>query len=141
MNIKKRKLKNYLLFPHIQFKLIIGALIATILSLGGAYFSVQASFNRLTDIGQKLNFPSNSGYFKLINAQQEIVFSNVMMASAVGIILTILIVILISHRALGPFYRIKIFFQNYESNSNDRIKFRDSDYFKQLEEDINRALK
>lgn len=141
MNDKNRQLKNYLLFPHIQVRLLIGALVATLLSIGGAFYSVYSSFNRLESIGHGLKFPSDSGYFKLLGAQQEIIFSNILIASALGVILTIMIVMVVSHRALGPIYRIKVFFQNYDKNSNDTIQFRDSDYFKKLEEDINKALK
>ena len=63
------------------------------------------------------------------------------MASAIGVLFKIMIVIIVSHRALGPIYRIKVFFQNYDNDSNETIQFRDSDYFKKLEEDINKALK
>jgi hypothetical protein len=141
MSIKNRQLKNYLLFPQIQFRLLAGALVATLLSIGGAFYSVYSSFNKLESIGHGLKFPSDSGYFKLLGAQQEIIFSNIIIASLIGILCTIMVVMVVSHRALGPIYRIKVFFQNYDKNSNETIQFRDNDYFKKLEEDINKALK
>jgi hypothetical protein len=141
MSEKNRQLKNYFLFPQIQFRLLAGALVATLLSIGGAFYSVYSSFNRLESIGHGLKFPSDSGYFKLLGAQQDIIFSNIMMASAIGVLFPIMIVIIVSHRAHGPIYRIKVFFQNYDKDSNETIQFRDSDYFKKLEEDINKALK
>lgn len=141
MSEKNRQLKNYFLFPQIQFRLLAGALVATLLSIGGALYSVYSSFRRLESVGHGLKFPSDSGYFKLLGAQQNIIFSNIMMASAIGTLFTIVIVIIVSHRALGPIYRIKVFFQNYDKDSNETIQFRDSDYFKKLEEDINKALK
>lgn len=143
MSEKNRQLKNYFLFPQIQFRLLAGALVAILLSIGGALYSVYSSFRRLESVGHGLKFPSDSGYFKLLGAQQNIIFSNIMMASAIDTLFTIVIVIVIivSHRALGPIYRIKVFFQNYDKYSNETIQFRDSDYFKKLEEDINKALK
>lgn len=141
MSIKNRQFKNYLLFPQIQFRLLAGALVATLLSIGGAFYSVYSSFNKLESIGHGLKFPTDSGYFKLLGAQQEIIFSNIIIASLIGILFTIMVVMVVSHRALGPIYRIKVFFQNYDKNSNETIQFRDSDYFKKLEEDINKALK
>jgi hypothetical protein len=82
----------------------------------------------------------NSAYFRLITIQEQIIYQRVIIALVIGLLLSLIINFIITHRALGPFYRLKIFFKNYKPSDKKPIVFRKEDYFKDLEDDINKAL-
>jgi hypothetical protein len=82
----------------------------------------------------------NSAYFRLISIQEQIIYQRVIIALVIGVLLSLIINFVITHRALGPFYRLKIFFKNYNPSEKKPIIFRKEDYFKDLEDDINKAL-
>ena len=135
-----RKLKNYLLFPNIQFKFVFFTLLSSLFTVLFCLYQVKDSFNYLRQVGERVNMQENSPYFRLISIQEDIIYQRVITALILGMILSLVINFIITHRALGPFYRLKIFFQNYNPADKKPIEFRKEDYFKELEEDINRAL-
>lgn len=138
---KYRRLKNYLLFPKIQFKFIAFTLLSVGFTVSFVLYQVSSSFNHLFDIGKKIGLSENAGYFRLLKAQEQVILKNIIIAFILGAIISVIINFVITHRALGPFYRIKVFFSQYKKGSGDEIVFRQSDYFKELESDINKALK
>jgi hypothetical protein len=137
---KRRQLKNYLLFPWIQFKFLIFTIASILVTVGLSFYQLHSSFSYLIDIGKRMGLPKDAPYFKLLEAQEALIIKNTMIGVGVALVISIIINFLITHRALGPFYRLKVFFKNYKKGSGERIKFREKDYFKDLENDINNAL-
>lgn len=135
-----RKLKNYLLFPNIQFKFILFTLISSLITVSICLYQVNDSFSYLRQIGERVKMDPNSAYFRLITIQEQIIYQRVIIALVIGLLLSLIINFIITHRALGPFYRLKIFFKNYKPSDKKPIVFRKEDYFKDLEDDINKAL-
>jgi hypothetical protein len=135
-----RKLKNYLLFPNIQLKFIFFTLVSSLITVLFCLYQVRDSFSYLRQIGERVKMDPNSAYFKLIYIQEQIIYQRVIIALLIGLVLSLIINFIITHRALGPFYRLKIFFKNYTPSDKKPIVFRKEDYFKDLEDDINKAL-
>lgn len=135
-----RKLKNYLLFPKIQFKFIAFTLLSSLITVVICVYQVYQSFKYLRSVGERVNMPANAPYFKLIEMQESLIFQKVTLAFIIGLFVSIAINFVITHRALGPFYRLKVFFRDYKKGGSQKIVFREGDYFKDLEDDINRAL-
>ena len=137
---KRRQLKNYLLFPKIQFKFLFFTLISIVLTVGFSLYQLHSSFSYLISIGQKMGLAENAPYFKLLQAQEALIIKNTTIAVIIALVISLVINFVITHKALGPFYRLKIFFKSYQKGSGEKIKFRETDYFKDLEDDINKAL-
>ncbi len=137
---KNRKLKNYILFPKIQLKFVILSIVTTLVAVGAFLFQVHASFSDLNLIGKKIGLKEGNSFFKLLEAQESIIIKNSLIAFVLVLIISVVLNFLMTHRALGPFYRLKVFFKGYSKGSGDKIRFRDTDYFKELEDDINKAL-
>jgi hypothetical protein len=137
---KNRKLKNYILFPRIQIKFLFFTVLTTVFTVGVCLYQTHQSFAKLNNLGQKMGAKEDSPYFRLLEAQEWMIFKNVLIALAISLALSLIVNFIITHRALGPFYRLKIFFGSFEKGRGHKIRFRKTDYFKELEEDINKAL-
>lgn len=135
-----RKWRNILLFPRIQ----IIYLLITILSLSFFYsialFQVAQSFNKMKETASYVPGASESHLFRLLEFQQSMIVQNITIAFFLFLIFIIPVVLVVTHRTMGPFYRLKMFFKNFNKDNPSQIKFRDNDYFKELEEDINEAI-
>jgi hypothetical protein len=138
--MKKRQLKNYLLFPSIQFKFLLITVTTVLLTVGFCLYQLHASFSHLVAIGKKMGLEQDAAYFRLLHAQENLILKNSILGLIAAIVLSLILNFVITHRALGPFYRMKVFFKNYQKGSGEKIKFRETDYFREIEEDINKAL-
>jgi hypothetical protein len=136
----KRKIKNYLLFPRIQFRYIIVTILTSAITTGIALYQITNSFSYLRNVANKVNPNTDSAFHQLLRLQEKLIMQNVLIALLIGLLLSIIINFIITHRTLGPFYRIKQYFVNYSENEDQPIRFRQTDYFKELEDDINRVI-
>ena len=136
----QRKIKNYLLFPRIQLKFVMFTILSCLITVFFCLYQVHQSFSYLKSVGERVKMDPNAPYFRLIQMQQDIIFQKVLIALVIGLVVSVIINFMITHRALGPFYRLKVFFKNFDPDKNSQITFRKEDYFKDLEDDINRAL-
>ena len=105
-----------------------------VFTVGFFLYQLHASFALLMGIGQKMGLGPDSAYFRLLKAQETLIVDETLW----GLLISINFVI--THRTLGPFYRLKVCFKNYTRGSGEKIRFRETDYFKEIEEDINKAL-
>jgi hypothetical protein len=137
---KNRKISNYILFPKVQMRFLLVTALTSLIAIMFALYEIYASFNYLKEIGQKMNLSSDSSYFKLLNIQEHMLYKNILISLIVSMLIGLFINLIITHRALGPFYRIKVFFSQYKKGSGHKIKFRQSDYMKDIEESINNSL-
>lgn len=137
----KRALKNYLIYPKFQLSLVIIGILISALTFFILSFEINQSFNYLTSIGQQLNFKSDSGYFKLLDSQKNILTKNLIFVGLISAVISSIISIYISHRIVGPIYRLRKYFQDAKTEGvKTPLKFRDNDYFEDLPETINDVL-
>lgn len=108
---KQRKIKNYLLFPHIQLKFLLLRLLTVVFTVGFFLYQLHASFALLMGIGQKMGLGPDSAYFRLLKAQETLIVDETLWGLLISIILILAINFVITHRTLGPFYRLKVFFK------------------------------
>lgn len=138
---KKRYIKNYLIYPKFQLSLVAVGILISAITFFVLSFEIHQSFNYLTGIGEQLNFKSDSGYFKLLNSQKNLLTKNLIYVGLVSAFLSSIISIYISHRIVGPIYRLRKYFQDAKTDGvKTPLKFRDNDYFEDLPKTINEVL-
>jgi len=146
MSFKNRRLKNYLLFPKIQLTLLFSGLFVSAMSFGILWYKISATFSHLTSVGVQLNFRPESGYFKLLNSQQDLIYQNLLMVAVIGAFLSGIFLLVVSHRIVGPIYRLQKFLTELQAAKKSggplpTLKFRQGDYFSELADSINDSLK
>lgn len=138
---KKRYIKNYLIYPKFQLSLVFIGILISAITFFVLSFEIHQSFDYLTSIGERLNFKSDSGYFKLLNTQKDLLTKNLIFVGLISAFLSSIISIYISHRIVGPIYRLRKYFQDAKTHGvTTPLKFRDNDYFEDLPKTINDVL-
>lgn len=138
----KRYLKNYLVYPKFQLNLVLIGVLISAISFFVLSFEIHQSFEYLMNIGQRLNFKSDSGYFKLLETQKALLTKNLIFVGLISAFFSSIISIYVSHRIVGPIYRLRKYFQDAKIEGGPKLplKFRDNDYFEDLPKTINDVL-
>jgi len=137
-NMFRRKL---LIYPRFQMTLIA---MNTVIMLGMCslvgtlgYFS----FERLREMGRDVQLAPSHAYFKFIDFQSGLVFQYLFVAFLVGVAISAVLTLIVSHRLAGPLVRLKNHFKQMgETGKCSPISFRKGDYLRDLPPLINEAL-
>lgn len=142
MKYNKRFIKNYIIYPTFQFQVMGISLVVAFGVVALIYFRLAQSYQRFFEVGVKAGLQPGSGYFKLLESQKSLVLNDLYWAMLWIFISTFIFSIFISHKMVGPIYRLKKFFADIES-SNDvqELKFRKGDFFGDLPQIINETIK
>lgn len=135
-----RKIRNYWLYPKFQLTVAIASMLTGIVSVITCLYIVSSSFSHFETVAKKLNISKESSFYKLINFQEQLVFNRLITASIICIIITFIISFIITHRAVGPIYRLKKYLEDYDRNNPTNLSFRDGDFFEDLPEKINKVV-
>jgi len=138
----RRKFGGYFIYPPLQFALIIVNVIIISLSTAVIYFKIMDSFNTLKNIGKEAGLVEGHPYFSFLDSTINIISINIAWTFTLSLFLTIAASIYLSHKIVGPIYRLKQYFlQMSESEEKRRpLSFRDGDYYSDLPGIINKAL-
>ncbi len=140
--MNKRKLSNYFIYPSFQFALLISNIFVSGVTILIVRFKVNEVFDKLFETGKTIKLPSDHPYFNFINNSKSMMALNLNWALGFSIFLTIICSIYISHKAVGPIYQLKKYFKNMQNgDKKTELTFRRGDYFDDLPEIINSALK
>jgi hypothetical protein len=141
---KSRKLRNFLLFPSVQFTLILSGCVISLLTFGIIWFRLSGIFVELQSVGTQLKFSPDGGYFKLLVSQQKLIFQNLLVVGSISAAMSAMVVLVISHKILGPIYRLKKYFDLINEERGvlpaQPLAFRRHDFFRELAPIINQAL-
>lgn len=128
----RRKLRNYLLNPEFQLKLLgyfVGLFVLTTASL---YSISYLFFWRLGQKALNVGIPKGHVFFKFLENQKadlDLLFIALVVFNFLLLIGTGFVV---SHRIAGPIYKLKKYLSEINRDSDD-FKLRDKDFFKELE--------
>ena len=128
----RRKLKNYLLNPRFQLKLLsyfVGLFFLTTISLYSISFLF---FWRLKQKALNVGIPNGHIFFRFIDNQKadlDLLFIALVVFNFLLLIGTGFIV---SHRIAGPIYKLKKHLGEMNRDSHN-FKLREKDFFKELE--------
>jgi hypothetical protein len=132
----KRKIKNILLNPQFQLKLMsyfVGLFILTTISL---YSTTFLFFWKLKEKALNVGIPPGHVFFRFLDnnkADLDLLFIGL---ALFNFILLISSGFIISHRIAGPLYKIKKHLQEMDPETND-FKLRETDFFKDIEPVMN----
>jgi hypothetical protein len=136
MSMMNRKLKNLLIEPALQLKLMsyfFGIFIFTILSL---YFVNFYFFWTLKEKAIAVGIPVEHVFFTYLRDQKGILDTLFFVLSFVNLLILAIVGFFISHRIAGPFYKIKKHLSEMTADSAD-LKLRKHDFLKDIEPVVN----
>jgi len=133
---------NLLIHPRFQLTLILYALLIALISVGIFFFTFQALFGKLMDLGIQAKLDAADPFFDFVT-QQKVWMQQVFFFASISLLTSISFLGLwVSHRIAGPMVRLKNFLdQMVETQKMSELRFRKNDYFSDLAESLNQALK
>ena len=143
MNKNRRHLKNFLIYPEFQARLIflmIGLCAITPVIL---FIVQQVSFQHLYQVGLDSQIPKSHPYFVFMEQFQSKFYQALAVSVVISIVLSIAAGLVISHRVSGPLVKMREFFIRVgkDPKSDQAITFRDSDFFRDLAASYNSRFK
>ncbi len=139
---KKKKFRwNLLIYPKFQLTLVFLVLVVFVTTLGCITFEFWQTFENLNNVGLQSNLGQNHVYFEFLRAQRVTLFKIIAYVGGVGLLLSLLVSLYVTHRLAGPLVRLKSHFERMGNTGEFReIHFRENDFFEELPEIINVAL-
>lgn len=139
---KKFLRMNFLIYPRFQFLLIIVNTILIFVSFAITLYAASRTFSRFHAMGNLIRLPPDHPYFKLIEFESNGLYSSLMIAFILAILLTSLTTLLISHRLAGPIVRLRGYFAEIAKTGvvKSGLRFREGDFFEDLPSVVNGAL-
>lgn len=136
-----RKVSNYFIYPTFQLALIISNMIVSIFCMLIIHHQMVEFFEKLKIMGEKANLPADNPYFEFITNSKEIMLTNLNWSLVLSVFLSTALSVHLSHKAVGPIYRLKLFFSQI-NNGEDKssVSFRKGDFFSDLPTIINSAI-
>jgi hypothetical protein len=119
-------------------------LVVTCLVLGIVAWQNYRSFERFRDIGNQVALPENHPFYLFLQEQKTLFNSYLYIAFAVGIVLSVVLTLFLSHRLAGPLVRMKSYLDEaiaLKKIPKYPIKFRKGDFFNDIPEKLNEALR
>lgn len=135
--------KKFLINNDFQVQFMISLLLISICSMSVIYLANDYFFHSYMQRGEALNLPPDHPFFLMIHEQKK--FMTHVFIIVAGAISTIagLWGLFYSHKIAGPLYRLNRYFTQAAIDSsplNQKIYFRDGDFFQEVPESINKYI-
>lgn len=135
--------KKFLINTNFQIQFIASLLLISIVSMSIIYLANDYFFHSYMQKGQALNLPPDHPFFLMIHEQKRF-----MTKVFIGVALSIgsiacLWGLFYSHKIAGPLYRLQRYFTEAATQNtqlNNKIYFRDDDFFQEVPDSINRYI-
>ena len=142
MEEKSSGRKVLLINRPFQISFLKHVLSLALIVLGIFYSALYYLFYSFRKQGLKIGLDSDHVFFRFIEKQQftmDIIFG-------ITMVITILVIVgyglLLSNRVAGPLHRLKTYLSEYKNQKEfQELKFREDDYFSDLAEVVNDALR
>jgi hypothetical protein len=138
----RRKSWNYLIYPRFQLTIIAVNTIVTLAIFIAVWIQASRAFGKLEEMGQAIKLAPDHPYFQFIDFQSRHMYANLSVAFAIGLVISGIVTLLLSHRLAGPIIRTRGYFREITANGKIeyKLKFRDGDFFSDLPAIVNEAL-
>lgn len=134
--------KVYMINPHFQYSFIIFASVIGFISLCIFYFAILYFFWSFEKRGIALGIPANHIFFRFIDEERSTMNLIFVIASVLVLLTTSIGALMLSHRVAGPIYHLKKHLIQIASDKKLKpLKFRNGDFFLELEETFNIFIK
>jgi hypothetical protein len=141
MSTNNRRIKNFLIYPKFQLKLIVMcmgiSLIAPLL-----IFSFQIySFKKLMENGAAMGLPETHPYFVFLQSFQNQLLYVFLGAVFLSFLICLILGFLVSHRVAGPIVKLRNYFDRVGQGAEEtEVHFRESDFFVDLARSYNKKF-
>nr|AQQ74642.1 hypothetical protein [uncultured bacterium] len=131
-----------LVYPRFQLTLIAVNLGVMLAVVGATFIAVTRSYSVLKSEGMSIGLRADHPYFKFLELQSAMVYKSMGLAVAAGAVLSVLLLLVLSHWLTGPIVRLRTHFERIAEGqaAGELLNFRRRDFFPDLPEVVNRAV-
>ena len=135
--------RKYLVYPQFQLTLIIFHSLMTLVLFALMVFLVIKSHIYLETLIHQSRLPAQNLFIQLLNQQLHTLLVYMVVATGIALFVAGIALLLLSHKLSGPMIKLRVFFTRIEKSGEfpDELSFRKNDFFQDLPETINKALK
>ena len=133
--------QKFLINKPFQSSIILYFFILLIICNSVFYGAIVIFFHNFEALALEVGLNSDHVFFSFLNSQKSQM--NIIFGFAFFFTSIILFFggLYLSHKIAGPMYRLNMYFENSKSLSEmEHVKFRESDYFKEIEQSINNLI-
>ncbi len=136
---KQRSLKNVLIYPEFQLRLITIISVISLIAPLLIYFFQYSAFQDQIENGQMMNLSEAHPYYVFYFDFQQRMLTVLFTTLLISFLTSLIVGLYVSHRIAGPLIKMRKHFEaigrgDYEDHA---IYFRDRDYFKDLAQSYN----
>ena len=132
---------KFLVLPGFQIKLFLAAFIPFCASMGLLFFQYMNSVKIMNSYIESMGLSYNSEINKMLSMQQGLIENAIWASISLGAIVMSSAILIISHRLAGPLRRMQIHLRQMRlSGKATPLRFRNTDYLKEFESDLNHCL-
>jgi hypothetical protein len=135
--------KRFLIYPRFQLSLLGMNVVVTATIFAFVILQARKSYSHLKQLGLDVGLPAGDLYFRFLDLQAGTLFSNIAIAMALGLLVSLGAMLYLSHRVAGPITRLHGHFDQILEHPQleSDLKFRKGDFFSELPQKINAAMK
>ncbi len=143
MKNEKYVRKRYLINPAFQLRFMLYIAIAVSLGLLVLYVSNFYYFDHLIADGQDIGLDQSHPYFEFIQDQRDLLTQIYIVVSLIVFTALMLFGLFLSHRIVGPIYRIEKYLQEVAAGEEHLrpVTLRDGDFFPEIAGIVNNTIK
>lgn len=134
--IPTRLVKNFLINPRIQLKIIAILSFFFIFNIASLYAVIYLFFWRFKEKAISIGIPEGHVFFEFLNGQRLSLDTLFWSVGFVNFLLLAVVTLVLTHRFVGPIERLKKHLSSIDKESED-FKVREHDFFQKLPKFIN----
>lgn len=137
-----RKVKNYLINPKFQIKVISYFLVLAVAIIVNYFLTVRYFFSNFLKFGEQLGLKPNHPFFDFIIQQQSAFVGILIVTSIITFFVIVASGFIISHKVAGPIKKLENTLNKPLDDLNDipNLKFRKDDFFLEIEDAFNKFI-
>lgn len=114
----------------------------SLISIAVFYLATLYLFWNFEQTGYSVGIPEGHIFFRFIADQRSLMNTILLIAAPIITLVTCYIGIKLSHRVAGPIYRMTKHLEELnEKGESKEVKFRENDYFLELQDEFNKFVK
>lgn len=138
----QNKRTKWLVYPGFQFTLLFVNLLLFLAFLAYVFYQIQSSFLYMAAIGAKADLAQDHPYYQYLGFQKDMIFRELLIGGGIFVLISFIFTIYISHKLVGPMFRLKTFLENYcdKKSGKTKLTFRKNDFFQEIPDLVNKAI-
>jgi len=132
----------FFVYPKFQVLLLTVNFLTIFFALAFVGYQSLKTYAFMREMAEKANFSKDHMYYVFVNNQEAQAFNNILFAAIISLTVSTIIYLVLSHKLAGPIARLRTYFLELNQNPDAKeLKFRKGDFFSELPDIINNALK